>query len=523
MVNKNIFKTQKPVVTTRNNAGGHAYSMTAENALCQLAVTNCFNGTYYSSANDLLNKTKELVGQCKPETIAKIAVYARESGKMKDMPVFLLAYLYANGENNLADKIFARVIYNGKMLSNFMRIIRSGELGRKSFGSHLKNTIKQWISLRSNIQLFKDSIGISNPSMMDMFKMVHPKPENAEVNNFYRYLLGKECSNSALPSEVYEFEKFKKNPVGSPPAVDFRLLSNIKMSESQWRELSLTMSWDTLRRNLNTLYRNGVFNHAGVSTQLAAKLRDEKSIRGSNVFPYDIMTTYIATEGNIPRNVRDALHDALEISTQNIPAINGRVAICVDVSGSMSSPITGARYGATTSATCVQAASVIACSILRKNPDSIILPFDTSVHKTNLETRDSVMTNADKLRKYGGGGTCCELPIAELVRKHEKVDLVIMISDNESWAQMNPKYRGYGYHGMSGKTGMHAEWNKLKSINPKAKLVCIDLTPNTTVQVEDAQSVMNIGGMSDTIFTAISRFYENGDLDFSKVISEVKL
>jgi 60 kDa SS-A/Ro ribonucleoprotein len=56
-----------------------------------------------------------------------------------------------------------------------------------------------------------------------------------------------------------------------------------------------------------------------------------------------------------------------------------------------------------------------------------------------------------------------------------------------------------------------AEWEKLKARNPKARLVCIDLTPNTTTQAPDRKDILNIGGFSDTVFDLIAAFAAGAD------------
>ena len=56
---------------------------------------------------------------------------------MKDMPALLLAVLAQKDVNMLA-RVFDQVVDNGKMLRNFAQIIRSGAVGRKSFGNRPK-------------------------------------------------------------------------------------------------------------------------------------------------------------------------------------------------------------------------------------------------------------------------------------------------------------------------------------------------------------------------------------------------
>jgi 60 kDa SS-A/Ro ribonucleoprotein len=58
---------------------------------------------------------------------------------------------------------------------------------------------------------------------------------------------------------------------------------------------------------------------------------------------------------------------------------------------------------------------------------------------------------------------------------------------------------------------MMTEWDKIKSRNPNAKLVCIDITPNTTTQAHDRDDVLNVGGFSDQVFEVISLFLEKGN------------
>ena len=42
------------------------------------------------------------------------------------------------------------------------------------------------------------------------------------------------------------------------------------------------------------------------------------------------------------------------------------------------------------------------------------------------------------------------------------------------------------------------EWNKFKARNTEAKLVCIDIQPNTTTQAHDRADILNVGGFSVT-------------------------
>jgi 60 kDa SS-A/Ro ribonucleoprotein len=187
----------------------------------------------------------------------------------------------------------------------------------------------------------------------------------------------------------------------------------------------------------------------------------------------------------------------MEIAVGNVPTIEGRVVVCPDVSGSMSSPVTGHRRGATSSLRCIDGAALVAAAFLRANREARLLPFEQTVVPVRIEPRDTVLTNARLLAGIGGGGTNCSAPVRQLVEERAKVDLVVMVSDNQSWVDANPKGRG---------TALMEAWIDLKRGNPKARLVCIDIQPYGTMQASDREDILNVGGFSDEVFGMIAAF-----------------
>jgi 60 kDa SS-A/Ro ribonucleoprotein len=525
MANKNVFTSNRGAsikpANTVNEAGGAAYDQSAESALAQYVVTGCLNGVYYASAETQVDTVLALAGKCDNEFIAKAAVYAHRVARMKDTPTLLLNVLANRGEAgvSLVEKVFPLVVTNVKMLRNFCQILRSGKCGRKSFGTALKRIVRDWLTSQEADSLFKGSVG-NSPSLADVVKMVHPKAESTCKNAFYGWLLGKEYAKRSLPKTLKVFEKFKAGETEEVPSVDFRMLTALSLSEAQWSAIARQSSWNQLRMNLNTFQRHGCLADAGLVSELAAKLRDSESVRRANAFPYQLLTTFQATQGKIPTELSLAVQDALEVATQNVPAFGKAPAVCVDVSGSMQSAVTGEREGATSVTKCVDVAGLMAAAVLRQNPGAIVVPFDTSARPITLNPRDSVMTNAQRLA-MNGGGTACAVALAYLNNQQWKGDLVIYVSDNQSWYQAAPSNstRIFNY-GANGGTDMAREWAVFKSRNRKAKLVCIDLQPYTTVQVQDDKDVLNVGGFSDSVFDVIANFVKNDSSNFAKVISD---
>jgi 60 kDa SS-A/Ro ribonucleoprotein len=505
MVNTQLFQTVKgallPKAAARNHEQAPAYALSERHQLAQLAATGCLSSTFYASAEAQLETVGKLASTVDVAFLAKAAVYARQAGHMKDMPALLAATL-AVRDVAMLGQVFGRVIDNGKMLRNFVQIVRSGAVGRKSLGSRPKKLVQQWLLTATEKQLLNASVG-NTPSLADVVKMVHPKPAEAWRAAWFAWLIGKPFDEAALPPSTQAFERFKRQvaqgEVAELPDVPFQMLTALPLNAAQWAQIARTGSWQMVRQSLNTFARHGVFEIEGMTEVVAAKLRDPQAVAQARVLPYQLMSAFKATAQGVPAVVRDALQDAMEAALVNVPAYEGRVVVCPDVSGSMSSSVTGDRSSATSSVRCIDVAALVAAAVLRKNPAARVLPFEQDVVKLPLNARDSVMTNAQALAAIGGGGTNCSAPLALLNKERAKVDVVILVSDNESWVDAT----------RHGATQTLREWEALKQRCPEAKLVCIDIQPNATTQAAERRDIMNVGGFSDAVFSVMATFAES--------------
>ncbi len=484
-----------PKADTRNEAGGPAFSFTPKHALAQYAVTGCLNSTFYASAPAQLDKALSLAGGVDAEFVAKTAIYCRTRGYMKDMPALLCATL-ASRDSALLARVFDRVIDDGKMLRNFVQIVRSGVAGRKSLGSAPKRLVQRWFEQRDDAQVFRASVG-QTPSLADVIKMVHPRPADAGREALYGWLLGRPHNAESLPPLVRQFEAFKRGDSKTAPEVPFQMLTALELREGDWIEIAKNASWQMTRMNLNTFARHGVFEKSGIARLVADRLRDPSKIRQARCFPYQLLTSFHSADQTVPSAVRDALQDAMEVAIENAPSIQGRVFVCPDVSGSMQSPVTGHRKGATTATRCIDVAALVAAAVVRKNADAEVLAFSDSVVPCKLNARDSVMTNAQKLAKLPSGGTNCSAPLVHLNKQRAQADLVIFVSDNMSWMDS---------HGGGRSTATMQEWEKFRARNPRARLVCLDVQPHGSTQATERADILNIGGFSDAVFEIIAAF-----------------
>ena len=204
----------------------------------------------------------------------------------------------------------------------------------------------------------------------------------------------------------------------------------------------------------------------------------------------------------------------------------------------MTSPVTGHRgLGATSKMRCVDVAALFAAAILRRNPDCVVVPFDTQAYDPKVDPQDTILSLAERLAQYGGGGTDCSLPlvVANTRYRSRRFAGVVLVSDNESWVYAGRPFRCGAY----GATGVMQEWQtfvenqkRLSRVHTcpsqgkaewSPKLICIDLQPNTTTQAPERDDILNIGGFSDAVFSVVASFLGGETNRFVAEVEAVEL
>ena len=545
MANRTLFSSLKsllPRTDTRNEAGGRAYRLPPKHALAQLAATGCFNGTYYARAESQLDELRGLIDPVNDNVfLAKLAVYARQRAFMKDMPAALLCTL-STRDTELTHRVFDRVVDNGRVLRKLFQMIRSGQFGRKSLSSSLQRAFQRWLNEASVGKLLSASIG-HDPSLRDVLRLARPTPKDNERRALFGWLTDKEvdawapATETDLPEQVQGLIAYRQADSAEAQAlilgnlsVRWDLLADAAKGPLVWKAIARQMGPQALRMNLNTLLRHEVFGNGRTDREMvdyvAGRIADADEIRRSRQFPYQYLAAYLNASGEVPQKIKQALHQAAEIACGNIPEMPGPVVIGVDASGSMSCPVTGYRgRGATTKMRCVDVAALFAAAILRRNPDSVVVPYDTRAYKVRVDPADSILSVAERLAQFGGGGTDCSVPLHEANTKYRNRRFagVVLVSDTESWVYRN---RAFAY-GTRGATGVMTQWQEFVKNQmrlgghdiPAPKLVCIDLQPYTTTQAPDRDDILNIGGFSDDVFSVVAAFLAE---DTGRFVAEVE-
>ena len=549
MANQTLFSSIKSRLTranSRNEAGGRAYKVAPKHALAQMAATGCFGGVFYASAQSQLDEMRRLIDQVDDDVfLAKLAVYARERAYMKDMPAALLVVL-STRNTELMHRVFDRVVDNGRVLRTAFQMIRSGQFGRTSLSSSLQRAFQRWLNEASVGKLLSASIG-HDPSLRDVLRLARPTPKDNARRALFGWLTGKETEKWApaveadLPARVQALVEYRNADSAEEQArilrdfsVRWDLLADAAKGPVVWKAIARHMGPQALRMNLNTLLRHEVLGNGRPDREMvdfvADRIADAEEIRRSRQFPYQFLAAYLNANAEVPHKIKAALHQAAEIACGNVPELPGPVVIGLDTSGSMHSSVSGWRgHGATSKMRCVDAAALFAAAVLRRNPDSVVIPFDTRAYNARIDPTDSILSLSERLAKYGGGGTDCSIPLSEANTRYHKRRFAgcVLVSDNQSWVDKRHPY-GYGAHGA---TGVLTEWqafvkNQLRLGGHEVaapKLVSIDIQPYGTTQAPDRADILNVGGFSDAVFGVVAAFLEGDAGRFVKEVEAVEL
>jgi 60 kDa SS-A/Ro ribonucleoprotein len=172
---------------------------------------------------------------------------------------------------------------------------------------------------------------------------------------------------------------------------------------------------------------------------------------------------------------------------------------------------------------CVDVAALFAAALLRRNPDSVVIPFDTVAYKADVGADETILDLAGYLARFGGGGTNSSMPLVMANRSYRDRRFAgcVLVSDMESWVGT----------GSGGSTGVMTQWQEFVANQKRLhgsdaagpKLVCINLQAYTTTQAPERDDVLNLGGFSDAVFQVVASFLGNDTERFVREVEAIEL
>jgi 60 kDa SS-A/Ro ribonucleoprotein len=475
---KSLFDSHQRAVS--NHDGYDAYVRLVEEQYIQMLMTNTLNNTFYADEQLLMQEaasSHQEMAELDADFMARALVYARNEGFMRLQPLYGLAVLSRIAAEPFA-QIFSHVVKTPGDLADFLTILRGS--GRGQGGRAVKRQVSHFLNEISEYWVIKYNGRGRGYSLGDMVATTHPKPKDEKRQALFRYLRGHETDLTKLP-QLQALHKLKKtrNPASQLHQIEKGMLpysvvtSILQPTRSVWEALMLQMPMFALLRHLNAMDRAGVFEKKKNIDYVIRRLTDIEALRQSRILPFRFVKAYEMVQR---AGLREALQQAVEMSIHNLPPLPGRTAIFLDRSGSMQGDYL--RIG-----------SVLALALYKQTKgNSLFWLFDHQVEDAHPKLDEGILAQAYRIQAKGGTDT--GRPVRELREAEERVDRIIMITD-EQQNEGSPFY---------------AELERYRRLmNPELQAFIVDISPYRQAMVppRDGQTFY-IYGWSETVLTYIA-------------------
>lgn len=435
--------------------------------------------------------------KAEPANVARLAVQADGAGK--DEPAALLLAVLSRRDPALFAQAFRKIVTSGMKLRRFVGCIRAGTSGRRSLGARPKALVRDWLEQATESELLVASVG-HDPSLGDIIRMVHPKPQTEARAALYGWLVHPKAQHPALPPLVRDYLAFRARPIGDPPAVPFDLLVSLKLTPAQWATVARRLPLDALLRNLNPLVRRKAFDDPETLAQVIDRLDDPARIEAAGVGPFRLLCQLRALHPDTPPPLRAAVETALHRAVGRVPPFAGAVVVCPNVSGVMTRRATALPRGAATAVRCHDVAALMVLALTQGNRAARLRPYAEGPKPVAPHPDGGVLDLSRRLAAVQGRSSHMAAALDGLMAERKPIDLVVIVTANAEWGNLDPV------------PPMTPAWRRIKAHNPKAKLVCLHIRPDIPGRVPeslpDAADILHLSGMSDTTLPRIRDFVE---------------
>lgn len=465
---RNVTPQTKPIPgreadMVANSAGGYSFKLDKWKNLERFLILGSEGGTYYISQRKLTKDNIKNSIACIKEDAGKVLtmlynISVQGRAHKNDPAIMLLAVLFAETDDKIvkhaASKMFPEICRTGTHMFTFAQYVDD----LRSWGRAIRNAFGNWYSMdptKLEYQMIKYAgrtvEGTKNQwTHKDILRSAHVKPASPMHAQLFKYAVKNEFSNE-LPL-VYATEELKslraedikrsielitehKIPQDAWP-------TEIKNNVAVWRASLNDIPLKALIRNLNRLTSIGVLDKGPNEyvSMVVSKITDEAYLKKSRIHPMDILIAqrvYSAGRGvkgsmtwNPIQKIIDALEAAFYLSFKTIEPSGKRMLLGIDVSGSMSSPISGSNG----ILACDECSALMAMVTARVEKEYSIMAFDRGFQPLDITPNMNFNSIYKKVHNINGGGTDCAMPMVWAKEHKYNFDAFVVYTDSETWA-----------------------------------------------------------------------------------------
>lgn len=472
--------------STTNLANGKAYTENPKLALASLLLTSFVQDQFYRSSGQTMEEVGILIDKIDDKKFpAKVAIYARDKFNMRSITHVTAAEIAkrVKGENwtkNFYEKVVQRPDDILEILSYYI----------SKYNKPIPNSLKKGLGLSfkqfNEYHLSKYKKNNSSLSLVDAVNLIHPPHTNA---------IGKLIRGELKVADTWET---KLTQVGQIAKTEEK---KEELKKDAWEELILQnkLGYLALIRNLRNILN--LEQNDKIIPAVIEQLVSEENIKKSKLLPFRFLTALNELENYYDtlngKKVLKALNQALDISLNNVPRMDGETLVALDTSGSMiGKPLTiGSLFAA----------------VLAKANDADIISFSDNAKYLKINTLDSISSIVGEIKNnvYASGTNFHA--IFEIANK--KYDRIIILSDMQAWMDTEINM-AYSYNSNCPKQSL-TQYRKRYDCNPN--IFSFDLQGYGTLQFPES-NVYALAGFSDKVFDIMKMLEQ----DRNALINEIE-
>lgn len=466
-----VFETAK-VSNMKTHQGGAGFERDPQNELFMLAVSFMGGDTnFYESSDERYERLVALSRQCALDDkwFIPFVKWVRNVANMRTV-AGVMACEGVKGrldfvkEFGTHEDVTSQGTINAEIIdASIARADEPGEIlayWASKYGKAFPHAIKRGVASGATRVYNERSYlrqGAGNNvqyTFRDVIRLTRPKPKDPFQDVLFSYIVGKSDPETDF---AYIPKITARNKIMSVPqeqrAAAFASYSSPHstwLSDAEMDHMSLPAwygkmdkaAWEAVIPNMgvNALLMNlRNFDKAEVSQSMkdyvAGKITDADQIRKQHVLPMRFLSAFKYASSvfwNWP------LEQGIQASLDNVPSLDGRTLVMVDMSGSM----TFGTISEKSNLTYADAAMIFGSVLAVKNPGAVDLwQYGDSAERIRVGKGDSVMKVMYEFR--GMGGTDTARMLDQLYDRHDRV---IIITDEQA-GFTGAKQRLFGYYG----------------------------------------------------------------------------
>ena len=524
-----------------NFMGEKAFLLKAKEEFVSSIMTTFLSkeGSYYESSKEEVNRILSLLEKIDPLFACKAAIYVRENGNMRSISHLLGAALakYISGQEyakRFYNKLIVRPDDMSEIVSAYASLNGMGLNDIQRIPNAIKKGFKEALERLDAYQIDKYKMQNREVSLIDLVRLFHPKGNEKNAEAFKRLVNGESLAD-LYETKVLEKEMTKAGQVTKGATQE---------EKDEAKREAITAVLDNVKgmpvMNLLRNLRNILLYAPDKVADACEQLQIEKKILNSRLLPFRFATAYAEIEKmryedtkskvssdivfeseasktkvseaefeKLRQNLLDAIEGAIEIACQNIPELEGNVAILCDHSGSCRGDRGGSsKVSAFSSTTTAMIGNLFGTMMAYRQHDVYVglfgdrliqVPFDRNKRLLDFN-KESYQMGA----KCGGATEKGIYTFLEtVVKEKKKIDNIIVFSDCQigRGGAFTPWY-GTDFNDRS--QHFHELFKEFRKINPKANFIVVNLRQSGGTSVFDkSQRILNIAGWTEKIFDII--------------------